>query len=83
MARHRLRQRRAHRPGREPRANQAASAFSPNYITTNNEVCANYLAASVDGTFLMSSGGKDYVGRPFVPGDNAFKKPFASLQIQP
>lgn len=60
-----------------------SAAFSPNYITTNNEVCANYLAASVDGTFLMSSGGKDYVGRPFVPGDNAFKKPFASLQIPP
>lgn len=60
-----------------------SAAFSPNYITTNNEVCGNYLARELDGTFLMSSGGTDYVGRPFVPGDNAFKKPFASLQIQP
>ena len=60
-----------------------SASFSPNYITTNNEVCGNYLARELDGTFLMSSGGKDYVGRPFVPGDNAFKKPFPSLQIQP
>jgi hypothetical protein len=60
-----------------------SAAFSPNYVTTNNEVCGNYLARELDGTFLMSSGGKDYVGRPFVPGDSAFKKPFASLQIQP
>lgn len=60
-----------------------SAAFSPNYITTNNEVCGNYLARELAGTLLMSSGGQDYVGRPFVPGDNAFKKPFPSLKIQP
>lgn len=60
-----------------------SAQFNPNYITTNNEVCGNYLARELDGTFLMSSGGTEYVGRPFVPGDNAFKKPFSALQIQP
>ncbi len=56
-------------------------SFNPNYIKTNNEVCSNYLLAGVDNTFLMSSGGAQYVGRPFVPGDSAFKNPVTVLEL--
>ncbi len=58
-----------------------SASFNPNYIKTNNEVCSNYLATRVDNTFLMSSGGAQYVGRPFVPGDATFKNPITSIKL--
>lgn len=58
-----------------------SASFSPNYLADNNEICSNYLATSLESTWLMSSGGSDYVGRPFVPGDDAFKKPQPALVL--
>jgi len=55
--------------------------FSPNYINTNNEICGNYLAEVRDGMFFMSSGGSDYVGRPYVPGDSKFPKTQPALTL--
>jgi Domain of unknown function (DUF3472) len=51
-----------------------SASFSPNYLKNNNEMCGNYLSAVVDGKFLVTSGGRDYVGRPYVPGDARFPK---------
>jgi hypothetical protein len=58
-----------------------SASFSPNYIKSNNEVCANYLATTLEQTWLMSSGGSEYVGRPYVPGDAAFTKPQPALEL--
>ena len=58
-----------------------SGSFNPNYVKTNNEVCSNYLLAGVDHTFLMSSGGAQYVGRPYVPGDNTFKNPVTVVKL--
>jgi hypothetical protein len=55
--------------------------FNPNYIATNNEICANYLASVVNGMFFMSSGGSEYVGRPYVPSDSKFPKPQPALVL--
>ena len=52
-----------------------SAQFSPNYIPSNNEICGNYLATVVDGKFFVSSGGSEYVGRPYIPNDLAFPKP--------
>ncbi len=58
-----------------------SGSFNPNYVKTNNEICGNYLLTRVDTTFLMSSGGLEYVGRPFVPGDNIFKNPITTVKL--
>jgi hypothetical protein len=58
-----------------------SAAFHPNYVNDNNEICGNYQATGLDGTFLMSSGGDAYVGRPYVPGDAAFKKPVSTIEL--
>ena len=55
--------------------------FTPNYVSNNNEICGNYLATGIDNTFLMSSGGTQYVGRPYVPGDAAFKQPVNTIEL--
>jgi hypothetical protein len=55
--------------------------FTPNYITTNNEICGNYLGSVSDGMFFMSSGGSDYVGRPYVPNDAKFPKTQPALVL--
>jgi hypothetical protein len=55
--------------------------FSPNYINTNNEICGNYFADVRTGMFFMSSGGSDYVGRPYVPGDPKFPKSQPALSL--
>ncbi len=52
--------------------NQAT--FSPGYLSTNNEVCGNYLAQAEGDKWFISSGGSKYVGRPFVPNDPYFPK---------
>lgn len=55
--------------------------FSPNYVNTNNEICANYLGQAFDGKFFVSSGGSEFVGRPYVPGDPKFPKPQATMTL--
>lgn len=61
------------------------ASFHPNYVNTNNEICGNYLAAGVtlgaEHTLLLASGGEAYVGRPYVPGDSAFKKPVTTISL--
>lgn len=59
-----------------------SASFNPNYVADNNEVCGNYLATSLESTWLMSSGGTELVGRPFVPGDGAFKKPQPAIVLR-
>jgi len=58
-----------------------SASFSPNYVSDNNEICGNYLARELDGKFFVSSGGADYVGHPYVPGDAAFPKPQPALTL--
>jgi hypothetical protein len=55
--------------------------FDPNYIASNNEICGNYLATVANGMFFMSSGGSDYVGRPYVPNDAKFPKTQPALTL--
>jgi hypothetical protein len=58
-----------------------SASFSPNYLASNNEICANYLAEVRDGRFFMSSGGSTEVGRPSVPGDDNFPDPQPPLHL--
>jgi hypothetical protein len=48
-----------------------AATFDPNYVPTNNEICANYFFGTEGGRFLMSSGGT-LVSRPVVRGGPFF-----------
>lgn len=57
------------------------ASFSPNYIPSNNEICGNYLATTLQETWFISSGGSDYVGRPYAPSDEAFEKPQTALEL--
>lgn len=41
-----------------------SGSFSPNFVPTNSEICANYYAGVESGKFLLSSGGDTLVGPP-------------------
>ena len=58
-----------------------SATFSPNYVNTNNEICANYIGEVRDGRFFVSSGGQEDVGRPYLPGDPLFPKPQPKLIV--
>ena len=46
--------------------------FTPNYIPSNNEICANYYAEGTEDGFQLSSGGDRLVGQPRISGDSYF-----------
>jgi len=46
--------------------------FGPNYIPSNNEICANYYAEGTEDGFQLSSGGDRLVGQPRISGDSYF-----------
>jgi hypothetical protein len=49
--------------------------FSPNFVPSNNEICANY-AATVEGArFLLSSGGSERVGPPLFHASKTLTLP--------
>ena len=46
--------------------------FGPNYIPSNNEICANYYAEGTEDGFQLSSGGDRLVGQPRISDDSYF-----------
>ena len=46
--------------------------FTPNYVPSNNEICANYYAEGTEDGFQLSSGGDRLVGQPRISGDTYF-----------
>jgi len=43
--------------------------FAANYVSWNNEVCANYAGAADAGGFRLITGGADVLGAPLIPAD--------------
>jgi hypothetical protein len=46
--------------------------FTPNYVPSNNEICANYYAEGTQSGFQLSSGGDRLVGPPIINGNSSF-----------